>query len=199
MQSMLLALALACTGKDETDTMDGDADTDADTDSDTDTDADTDTDDTDSDTDTDDSDTDTDDTDTDDTDTDPIGRAGSYVGNLHVDVVDAGIVVNYASCDDPAFSLVIETSGVVTGSGTCTTPAPLAGLVFEAALTGEVNTPDDDADGDVTVEWTSVPTPILDQWQGEFTGDNTLDGSFDGNYNQGSQSFEFTATFSVTR
>jgi hypothetical protein len=198
---MLLGAVLACTTSDDTDTMDGDADTDTDTDSDTDADTDTDdtdTDDTDTDTDSDTDDTDTD-TDTDDTDTDPIGRAGTYVGNLHVDVADGGIVVNYASCDDPAFTLVIETTGAISGSGACTTPDPLAGLVFEAALTGELNTPDDDADGDVTVEWTSVPVPISDQWQADFTGDDTLAGAFDGNYNQGSQSFEFTATFSVTR
>ena len=197
----LLAFALACNsdGTDETDTpVDGDADTDTDSDTDADTDSDTDSDtdaDTDSDTDTD----DTDDTDNDTDDTDPpVVRDGSYVGNLHVDVTDSGIVANMAACDIPTFTLVVDSAGAITGTGTCTMPAPLAGLVFTANLTGAIAV-DPAVGGDVTIDWTSVPMQLTDTWTGSFSVTDTLDGHFEGSWVQGSQGFDWAATFSLVK
>lgn len=169
MRAFLLAFALACSCKNDTDDTPTDGYAGTDTDS-----------------------------NIDDADTDLVGREGSYVGNLHVDVVDSGIIVHNASCDDPAFTLVIDAAGAITGSGQCTTTEPLDGRVFEATLTGDVDI-DPNAHGDVTVEWSLVPMPIDDDWQGPFSGDDTLEGAFDGGWSEGSHAFAFTATFTVTR
>jgi hypothetical protein len=67
-----------------------------------------------------------------------------------------------------------------------------------ADLEGQIDV-DPAASGDVTITYSSVPYPLADTWTGSFTGPDTLEGSFQGSWVNGSQGFDWTATFSVTR
>ena len=188
---------LACgdRGEEGGDAVDGDADTDSDADSDADADADADSD----------ADTDT------HSGTLPHSgtggtastaetglalRDGVYTGTLHVDAAESGIVVNYYACDDPSFTLTIDStqSPAIRGTSGCQLHP---GFPVAFAFRGDVSEPN--ASGDTATGYVMFTQPEVDPWFGHFVDDHPLRGRTAGAWQQGSAGFTWSVQFDVVR
>jgi hypothetical protein len=114
--------------------------------------------------------------------------AADVVGETHT----------YALCTDPAFTIVVDVSGAMSGGGLCIMPAPLEGKTFGVTLTGLLGVPPDPA-GSVTITWPSVPEPLLEEWVADLEPPDTIDGHFEGTWSEGELRFDYGAEFLLQR
>ncbi|MFH1469780.1 MAG: putative metal-binding motif-containing protein [Pseudomonadota bacterium] len=122
-------------------------------------------------------------------------RDGHYEGSLVVDVAVSAMGWTDTCTGTAVIDIVSADATPITGTGTCTFAGPLASYGPQSGTFDGAFPSDPDASGNVT-----IGVLVTDTWDGSFTGDDTLEGLFDGTlYDASGLMFEYSGVFSVAR